>query len=59
MSSEFIVKLNKDTSWTVTRKDGKLSRKLWSKREVEDFLDMQENLTRKNKGKNFFKIIWS
>ena len=41
------VTYNKDTSWTVQSNDKKISRKLWNKQEVEDFLDLHENLARK------------
>jgi hypothetical protein len=47
---DWIVKINKDTSWSVTNKVTKQHRKMWSKRDVEDFLDWQENCHAKAKG---------
>jgi hypothetical protein len=52
------VTYNKDTSWTVQSNDGKLNRKLWSKQEVEDFLDLHENLARKRNRRNFFSKLF-
>ena len=46
MSESFEIKYNKDTSWTVKSEGGKISRKFWSKQELEDFLDLHENLAR-------------
>jgi len=52
------VTYNKDTSWTVQSKDGKISRKLWNKQEVEDFLDLHENLARKRKRRKLFSKLF-
>jgi len=49
---DWIVKINKDTSWSVTNKVTKQHRKMWSKRDVEDFLDWQENCYAEAKGSN-------
>jgi hypothetical protein len=49
---------NKDTSWTVQSNDKKISRKLWSKQEVEDFLDLHENLARKRKRRKLFSKLF-
>lgn len=49
---DWIVKINKDTSWSVTNKVTNQHRKMWSKRDVEDFLDWQENCHAQAKGSN-------
>ena len=49
---DWIVKINKDTSWTVQHRVTKEHRKMWSKRDVEDFLDWQENCHAQAKGSN-------
>ena len=56
--TEFKVKYNKDTSWTVQSKDKKISRKLWNKQDVEDFLDLHENLARKRKRRKLFSNLF-
>jgi hypothetical protein len=56
----WIVKINKDTSWSLTNKVTrsltnkvtKEHRKIWSKKDVEDFLDWQENRHAQAKGSN-------
>ncbi len=53
-----IVKYNKDTSWTVQSEDGKLSKKFWNKKELEDFLDLHENLAKKRKRRDFFSKLF-
>lgn len=52
------VTYNKDTSWTVQSNDKKISRKLWNKQEVEDFLDLHENLARKRKRRKLFSKLF-
>ena len=56
--TELKVKYNKDTSWTVRSEDGKLSKKLWNKKDVEDFLDLHENLARKRKRRKLFSKLF-
>tara|TARA_R100000482_G_scaffold113215_1_gene55808 strand:+ start:612 stop:797 length:186 start_codon:yes stop_codon:yes gene_type:complete len=56
--TELKVKYNKDTSWTIRSEDGKLSKKLWNKRDVEDFLDLHENLSRKRKLPKLFSKLF-
>jgi hypothetical protein len=46
------ITINKDTSWSVTNTITKEQRKIWSKKDVEDFLDFQENLDAKSKSGN-------
>ena len=53
-----IVKYNKDTSWTVQSEDGKLTKKFWNKKELEDFLDLHENLAKKRKRRDFFSKLF-
>ena len=54
--TEFKVKYNKDTSWTVQSKDKKIFKKIWNKQELEDFLDYHENLSKKNIFSKLFKF---
>ena len=54
--TEFKVKYNKDTSWTVQSKDKKIFKKIWNKKELEDFLDYHENLSKKNIFSRLFKF---
>jgi hypothetical protein len=49
---DWIVKINRDTSWTVQHRVTKEHRKMWSKQDVEDFLDWQENLVAQVQGGN-------
>ena len=49
---DWLVKINKDTSWTVQHRVTKEQRKMWSKQDVENYLDMQENLQPKTKSDN-------
>ena len=56
--SEFRIKYNKDTSWTVKSEDKKIIKKLWNKQEIEDFLDLHENLARKRKRREFFSKLF-
>ena len=49
---DWIIKINKDTSWTVQNRVTKESRKIWSKQDVEEFLDWQENLDAQEKGRS-------
>ena len=56
--TEFKVKYNKDTSWTVQSKDKNIFKKFWNKKELEDFLDLHENLARKRKRRDFFSKLF-
>lgn len=49
---DWLVKINKDTSWTVQHRVTKEQRKMWSKKDVEEFLDWQENLDAQEKGRS-------
>ena len=50
---DWLVKINKDTSWTIQHRETKEHRKMWSKQDVEDFIDWQENLDAKEKSRSF------
>ena len=54
--TDFKVKYNKDTSWTVQSKDKKIFKKIWNKKELEDFFDYHENLSKKNIFSKLFKF---
>tara|TARA_R100001163_G_scaffold1295_4_gene2027 strand:+ start:11743 stop:11922 length:180 start_codon:yes stop_codon:yes gene_type:complete len=49
---DWLVKINKDTSWTVQHRVTKEQRKMWSKKDVEEFLDWQENLDAQEKSRS-------
>jgi hypothetical protein len=49
---DWIVTINKDTSWSVTNTVTKETRKIWSKKDVETFLDWQENFNAQTKGRD-------
>jgi hypothetical protein len=51
--SNFKVTINKETAWLVTDKRTGMSRKFWNKNDAENYLDQQENLRAKTKGRKF------
>ena len=51
--SNFKVTINKETAWLVTDKRTGMSRKFWNKNDAENYLDQQENLRTKTKGRKF------
>ena len=50
--TNFKVTINKRTQWQVQNKTTGLTRKFWSYKDAEDYLDWQENLRTKTKGDN-------
>ncbi len=48
----FSVTIDKLTRWNVRDHDTGLTKKFWSKKDVEDYLDWQENLHAKTKSSN-------
>ena len=51
--SNFKVSINKETAWLVTDKRTGMSRKFWNKNDAESYLDQQENVQPKTKGRKF------
>jgi len=51
--SNFKVTINKDTAWLVTNKRTGISRKFFKKSDAENYLDEQENIQPKTKGRKF------
>ena len=51
--SNFKVTINKETAWLVTDKRTGMSRKFWNKNDAESYLDQQENVQPKTKGRKF------
>ena len=51
--SNFKVTINRDTAWLVTDKRTGISRKFFKKSDAENYLDQQENLRTKTKGRKF------
>ena len=48
--TNFRVTINKRTQWQVQDKTTGLTKNFWSKQDVENYLDAQENLDAKTKG---------
>ena len=48
--TNFKVTINKRTQWQVQNKTTGLTKNFWSKQDVENYLDAQENLDAKTKG---------
>ena len=50
--TNFRVTINKRTQWQVQDKTTGLTKNFWSKQDVENYLDMQENVQPKTKSGN-------
>ena len=50
--TNFSVTIDKLTRWNIYDHKTGLTKKFWSKQDVENYLDMQENLHAKAKGKH-------
>jgi len=50
--TNFRVTINKRTQWQVRDKTTGLTKNFWSKQDVENYLDMQENVHAKTKSDN-------
>jgi len=52
LMTNFRVTINKRTQWQVQDKATGLTKNFWSKQDVENYLDWQENVQPKTKGKH-------
>jgi len=50
--TNFRVTINKRTQWQVQDKATRLTKNFWSKTDAENYLDHQENLRTKTKGRD-------